>query len=250
MSARVDMLWPRHGDDLRDEAILAAYAPPASEPSWLRMNFVASLDGAAAREGRSGGLGGDADKRVFELLRRWADVVLVGAGTVRAEGYGGMRVDDVAAAWRTAHGFAAQPVLALVSARLDLDPASTVFTQAPVRPIVYTVAGAAPERRETLAEVADVVAVGAADLEPTAVRADLVARGLRRIHSEGGPSLFGTFLEAGVVDELCLTLAPTLEAGSADRIAHGEHGVPTGMRLAGLLRSTDDELLLRYKRVS
>ena len=250
MSARVDMLWPRRGDDLRDEAVLTAYAPPASEPSWLRMNFVASLDGAATREGRSGGLGGDADRRVFELLRRWADAVLVGAGTVRAEGYGGMRVDEAAAAWRTAHGFAAQPVLALVSARLDLDPASAVFTVAPVRPVIYTVASADPARRDALAEVADVVVVGAAELDPVAVRADLAARGLRRIHAEGGPGVFGSFLAAGVVDELCLTLAPTLEAGSAERIARTEHAVPTGMRLAGILRSADDELLLRYRRVS
>ncbi|MGN6326279.1 pyrimidine reductase family protein [Pseudolysinimonas sp.] len=250
MSARVDMLWPRRGDDLRDEAVLAAYAPPASAPSWLRMNFVTSLDGAGTRDGRSGGLGGDADRRVFELLRRWADVVLVGAGTVRSEGYGGMRVDDDAAAWRTAHGFAAQPVLALVSARLDLDPASDVFATAPVRPIVYTVAGADPARREALAAVADVVAVGAADLDPAAVRADLVGRGLRRIHSEGGPGVFGSFLAAGVVDELCLTLAPTLEAGDAERIARSDRPAPTGMRLEGILRSADDELLLRYRRVS
>ena len=248
MSARVDMLWPGHGDDVRDEAILAAYAPPGSP--WLRMNFVASLDGAATREGRSGGIGGDADKRVFELLRRWADVVLVGAGTVRAEGYGGMRVDDDAVAWRTAHGFAAQPVLALVSARLDLDPASTVFTEAPVRPVVYTVASAPADRRAALAAVADVVDAGDGAADPVLVRADLVARGLGRIHSEGGPSLFGAFLAAGVVDELCLTLAPSLEAGSAGRIAHTEHGVPTGMALAGVLRSADGELLLRYRRVS
>jgi riboflavin biosynthesis pyrimidine reductase len=250
MSARVDMLWPRRGDDLRDEAILAAYAPPPSATSWLRMNFVASLDGAATRAGRSGALGGDADERVFELLRRWADVVLVGAGTVRAEGYGAMQLDAAAAAWRTARGFAAQPVLALVSARLDLDPASAVFTQAPVRPIVYTVAGSDPGRRDALEPVADVVAVGAAELDPAAVRADLVGRGLRRIHSEGGPRLFGAFLAAGVVDELCLTLAPSLEAGTAGRIAVTDQAASTGMALAGILRSADDELLLRYRRVS
>ncbi len=247
-AARMDMLWPRFGDDLRDDALLKAWQPTADR--WLRMNFVSSLDGAATREGRSGGLGGEADKRMFELLRRQADVVLVGAGTVREEGYGAMRLADDAVAWRTARGLAAQPVFALVSGRLDLDPASSVFTEAPVRPVVYTVGTAPAVRREALAIVADVVDAGDEALDPARVRDDLEARGLRRIHAEGGPSLFGALLAAGVVDELCLTLAPTIEAGAAGRIAHSDRAAPTGMALAGVLRSGSDELLLRYRRVS
>ena len=79
------------------------------------------------------------------------------------------------------------------------------------------------------------------------VREELRRRGLLRIHSEGGPTLFGAFLAAGAVDELCLTLAPTLEAGPAQRIAHAMPAVPTAMELAGVLRA-GDELLLRYRR--
>lgn len=247
-SARIDALWPSAAADLDDDALLALYAPPAAP--WFRMNFVESLDGAATRAARSGGLGGDGDRRVFELLRRWADVVLVGAGTVRGEGYGAMRLDDDAARWREAHGLAAQPVLALVSGRLDLDPASPVFVRAPVRPIVYTATGAPTERRAALDAVADVVEAGDAVVDPARVRTDLASRGLGRIHGEGGPSLFGSALVAGAVDELCLTLAPTLEAGGAGRVAHSAVAAPTGMALAGILRSAADELLLRYTRVS
>lgn len=247
MSARIDMLWPRFGDDLRDDALLQAWTP--SGETWLRMSVVASLDGAATREGRSGGLGGDGDRRMFALLRQPADAVLVGAGTAREEGYEGMRLDDGAVDWRTAHGLTTHPVLVLVSAHLDLDPRSPMFADAPVRPVVGTVASAPPERRAALAEVADILEAGEHELDPAALRTLLAGRGLRRIHAEGGPSLFGAFLAAGVVDELCLTLAATLEAGEAGRVSRSPEAAPTGMRLCGVLRS-GDELLLRYGRIS
>ncbi|MCA0435732.1 MAG: pyrimidine reductase family protein [Actinobacteria bacterium] len=264
---RIDRLWPDPATDLDDEALLATYATPSvpnpSDPDalpdlptqparpWLRMNVIASLDGAATRDGRSGGLGDAADRRVFDLLRRLADAVIVGAGTVRDEGYGGLRLDPGAVSWREAHGLARQPTFVLVSRSLDLDPTSAVFTQAPVRPIIYTVPGADAARWAALAEVADVVAAGSVDgvdVDPSWVRADLAGRGLVRLHSEGGPSLFGSFLAAGAVDELCLTVAPTLEAGDAGRISHAHRPARTGMALAAVLRA-DDELFLRYVRV-
>ncbi|MGN8025564.1 pyrimidine reductase family protein [Microbacterium sp. 22242] len=245
MSAAIDAIWPEPARDLTDQQLLAAYRPPPSP--WLRMNFISSLDGAATRDGRSGGLGDPADRRVFELLRRWADVVLLGAGTARVEGYGAMRLADDAVAWRRAHGLRPQPAFALVTRRLDLDPASAIFAEAPVRPIVYTAASAPETRRKVLGEVADIVDAGRTAVDPWAVRRDLENRGHARIHAEGGPTLFGAFLAAGAVDELCLTLAPTVEAGSAPRIAHDPEALPTPMRLAAILAS-GDELLLRYAR--
>lgn len=241
----IHSLWPLPGTALTDDQLLQGYAPPAGP--WLRMNFVSSLDGAVTRDGLSGGLGDDADHRVFELLRRWADVLLLGAGTARAEGYGAMRLPEESERWRVEHGLAPQPVFALLTRRLDLDPDSSIFTEAPVRPLVLTVAEAPAERRAALAEVADVVEVGETEVDPVRVREELGRRGLARIHSEGGPTLFGSFLAADVVDELCLTLAPTLEAGPAARIAHSPLAVPTAMELAAVLQA-GDELLLRYTR--
>jgi len=246
MTARIDRLWPDPAAALDDEALLAATAFPDVRP-WLRMNFVSSLDGAATRDGRSGGLGDAADRRLFALLRRPADAVLLGAGTARAEGYGGLRLDDAAVAWRRQRGLPPHPVLVLVSGRLGLDPGSALFAEAPVTPIVITTRDAPPERRTALEAVAEVVTAGDTRVEPGRVRRALAERGLHRIHGEGGPSLFGSFLAAGAVDELCLTLAPTLESGSAPRIAHGPEPAPTGMRLTSLLRA-GDELLLRYSR--
>lgn len=246
MTARIDRLWPHPATDVDDEELLETYAFPAGR-SWLRMNFIGSIDGAATSDGRSGGLGDDADHRVFDLLRRPADAVLVGAGTARTEGYADMRLGDEAVAWRGARGMAEHPVFVLVTRSLDLDPESPIFTHAPVRPLIYTVSDAPHDRRAALAGVADVVDAGDSDLEPLRVRRDLVSRGLLHVQAEGGPSLFGSFLAAGAVDELCLTVAPMLVAGDAGRIAHSPAPAVTGMTLRAVMVS-GDELLLRYVR--
>ncbi|MGN6272036.1 MAG: pyrimidine reductase family protein [Protaetiibacter sp.] len=236
----IDRVWPDAASDLSDDALVSVLREPV-----LRVNFVSSVDGAATRDGLSGGLGQPADRRYFELLRRVADVVLVGAGTVRAEGYGPMRVSDASAAWREAHGMPPHPVFAIVSGSLDLDPASRIFAEAPVRPIVMTTPG---RDAAAFAELADVVECGAGErVDVVAVVAALRGRGLARILCEGGPHLFGSLLAADVVDELCVTLEPSLEAGTARRIAAGILPEPRGLDLVHVLRS-GSTLLLRYAR--
>ncbi len=249
MNPRIDRLWPEPQESLDDDELLDAYPFP-EDRVWVRMNFIASIDGAATRAGRSGGLGDEADRRVFELLRRPAHAILLGAGTARTEGYGAMRLDDTAVAWRTARGLAPHPVFVLITRRLDLDPESPIFTEAPGRPILYTIASA-PKNRG-LDSVADIVITGEREVDLARVRDDLATRGLTQVHSEGGPSLFGSFIAADAVDELCLTVAPTLEAGNARRIATAPPSTltspaPRNMRLAQVLRASD-ELLLRYVR--
>src|SRR5699024_10978228 len=116
----IDSLWPAPGTALTDERLLESYGPPAGP--WLRRNFVSGRHGAVPRDGRPGGPGDDADHRVFELLRRWADVVLLGAGTARHEGDGAMALPEEFVRWRLAHGLPPQPVFALFFQRLPLDP--------------------------------------------------------------------------------------------------------------------------------
>ena len=243
--AAIDSLWPVTASDLDDDAVIAGYEEDVAD-RWVRVNFVSSIDGSATQAGRSGALSDAADKRVFALLRRVCDVVLVGAGTVRVEGYGGMRVDDASAAWRTSHGFASQPTLAIVSGDLGLDPASEVFTKAPVRPMVLTVAAAPEARREALAQVADVIECGEASVDTAIAVRMLAERGLNRVHCEGGPHLFGTFAAERTLDEVCLTVSPVLEGGLGKRIIDGAPQLPLDMRLAQVLRS-GDTLLLRYR---
>ncbi|MBU4466430.1 MAG: pyrimidine reductase family protein [Actinobacteria bacterium] len=241
MTARIDMLWPDPRETLSDDALVEALA--VAGPT-VRMNFVSSIDGSATHEGRSGGLSGAADKRHFELLRRVTDVVLVGAGTVRDEGYGPMRVSDASADWRERHGMPRHPVFAIVTGRLDLDPSSPIFTDAPVRPIVVTTARA---DATAFAGVADVVAVGDEHVDLAGALATIRGMGHAQVLGEGGPSLFGSLLAADLVDELCLTVSPTLEAGDGPRIAHGSVPTAHGMHLGHVLRG-GDELLLRYTR--
>ncbi len=121
-----------------DEALLEHYALRDRSKLWVRANFIASLDGAATHDGHTRGLNDADDKRVFNLLRRLCDVVLVGARTVRAEGYAGLGIARKAAAWRVEHGLPADPTLAIVSARLSLSPDLPALARAAVRPIVFT----------------------------------------------------------------------------------------------------------------
>ena len=241
----MDGLFPTPIADVDDEQLLSWYAMPERPEGWVRFNFVASADGAATVQGRSGGLGNAADFRVLHLLRRLADVLLVGAGTIRAEGYGGDLVGDDGRAWRLEHGLSTHPPVAVVSGRLDLDPGAPLFTDAVTRPIVVTTVQADAERRRALARVADVVDAGVAAVDPvTAVRA-LAERGLVRVLSEGGPTLLGAFQQADAVDELCLSLSPVLVGGTSPRIAVGAGEHLRRLQLAHVLEG-EGLLLLRY----
>nr|WP_239090819.1 pyrimidine reductase family protein [Asanoa iriomotensis] len=233
------------GEELDDEALTRWYG--RSERPTVRVNFVTSVDGAVEVEGYSAGLSGPADKRVFGILRKVCDALLVGAGTLRHEGYKAVKLDEPRRAWRRAQGLPEVPTLVVVTASLHVDPASPVFTEAPVRPVVLTTtAAAAPPG---LDKVADVVRVGERDLDLTAGLAALRERGLDQILCEGGPHLFGSLTAADLVDELCLTVSPLLTGPSAGRIIAGPHreGDPVPLRLHHTLLG-DDLLLLRYTR--
>ena len=134
VAVRIDSLFPSAVSDLSDDSLSSLYARADRSKPWLRVNFVSSVDGAATIDGVSGGLGGDADRRVFDLLRELCDVVIVGAGTVRGEGYGPMVLPPRSVDRRASEGLPPHPVFAIVSNRLDLDPSSRIFTEAPVRP--------------------------------------------------------------------------------------------------------------------
>jgi len=229
------------------ESLLEAYALPDRATTRVRMNFVMSLDGAVTLEGRSGGLGDESDRVAMQVLRTLADVVLVGAGTVRVEGYGGLRVDERDAAWRRAHGMPEQPRVAVVSSRLDLGPGHPFFTRATRRPIVVTHAASPADRRAALADVADVLVCGDEAVDPRAMVATLAEAGLPQVLCEGGPHLFGSLTEADLVDELCLSLSPLLVAGGAGRIVRGAPEVERRMRLVHAIPA-GDLLLLRYAR--
>lgn len=236
---------PREVDPAAAHA--AAQRPAPGDRPWVLLNMVASVDGATALDGVSGGLGGPADKAVFAAIRAVVDVIVVAAGTARAERYGPPRTSPANQAARLARGQQAYPRLALVTGSLDLDPASSMFTEAPEPPLVFTTDDAPAERRARLEPVAEVVSLGAGRVRPEDLLAHLADRGVGVVGLEGGPSLNGQFLEAGAVDEVNLSLAPMVVAGSSARVAHAEHEAARSLRLAHVWEA-EDLLFCRYVR--
>lgn len=198
------------------------YAYPGNTHRWVRANMVSSADGAAQAEGKSAGLSGEADKKVFRALRGLADVILVGAGTVRTEGYRqpAMPREPYASA-RAAAGQAPAAAIAVVSASLDLDFEAPLYRDAVAPTITITVRDAPPDRLAKARDAGEVLiaGIGRADIGRAI---DLLAgSGLGRILCEGGPRLLAEVARADRLDELCLALSPRLLAGHALRILDG-----------------------------
>ncbi|MCO5970529.1 pyrimidine reductase family protein [Actinoallomurus soli] len=221
-----------------------AYAYPDTTP-WLRGNMVASADGAATFEGKAGGLGNEADRRLLSLLRGLADVVIAGAATVRVEGYGPVHPREWWGDIRK--GRPAAPPLAIVSRSLELDFDAPVFTEATARTIVITCASAPEDRRSGLEKHADVIVAGEEEVDVAAALDALAERGLTRQLTEGGPRLLARFVAAERLDELCLTVSPQITAGDAARIVNGPGPASTPYRLGHVLED-EDFLFLRYTR--
>jgi riboflavin biosynthesis pyrimidine reductase len=216
----------------------------------VRMNLVASLDGAVEVDGVSTGLAVAGDRQVLGTLRALADAVLVGAGTLRDENYRAVRPTAERRAWRESVGLGPYPRLVVVSGGLRLDPGHRAFADAPIRPIVITHGCADDERRDALAEVADVLVHGVDRIDLIAAVAELrEAYRLDHLLCEGGPTLFGSLHAAGLVDEVCLTVSPMLAGPGASRIIAGPPGALTAMSLRHALAS-DGALLLRYARTA
>jgi riboflavin biosynthesis pyrimidine reductase len=225
--------------------LVELYAYPDGQ--WLRANMVSSADGASSLNGVTHGISSDTDRRVFALLRTLCDVILVGASTVREEKYKPARTRELWSHLRD--GRPPTPPIAVVSRRLDLDPDSPLISAAPehARTIVITVAQAPADRRAALARHADVIVAGDETVDPKAAVGALAARGHRRMLAEGGPRLLAHLLEAGLLDELCLTVAPLMTGPGASRIVAGPPaaGPPRPLTLAHVL-ADDGFLLTRY----
>lgn len=236
------------GPPLASDALAERYLVPDRSAPWLRVNFVASVDGAMEVDGLTAGLSSPADRHLFLTLRMLCDAVLVGAQTLRQENYGPARMDERRQAWRAARGLAPHPALVVVSRSLDLDPHRPSFADAPVRPVVLTPQSAPAARREALAATTDVITVGADTVELPDALSLLHRRGLRHLLCEGGPHLFGELTAADLVDEVCLTVSPVLAGPGADRITAGPVSPVRAMRLHRVLTG-DGALFLSYRRV-
>lgn len=215
--------------DVVDPVEVYADLPVASGRPAVRLNMIASLDGAATVDGLSGGLGGPADHRVFAALRELADVVLVAAGTVRAERYGPSKLP-----------------LAIVTRTCALDLDSRLFTEG-ARHIVLTVATAPPAAVAAARKVADVLVAGERSVDLRAGLQLLGQAGHRNVLAEGGPNLNAQLAAADLIDELCLTVAPYLLGGDSRRILTGTPVNRTPFRLH-MICEDSEYLFLRLRR--
>lgn len=193
------------GSDVSDGVLAQLYAAqPAADGVWLRVNMVSTVDGAAeGDDGVTDSINNAADKRVFHALRSYADVIVVGAGTVRAERY---RPSD-------------KPIVVLSR---SAEVPETLRGAAPGQVLMATVEHA-PGLEEARALLGDehVLVLGAYAIDFALLRTALAARGWSQVLSEGGPYALHDMLASGAVDELCLTIVPRVIAGEHRRITSG-----------------------------
>lgn len=233
---------PHSGDVTALEAL--ADPPVAAGRPAVRICMVQSLDGVIAVDGRAGPLGSDADRAFYLACRALADIVLVGAQTMRVEGYGPARLTPHLVNARLGLGKPPVPRIAVVTRSLQLDLTTPFFRDARARPVIVTCASAPQDLVAKARDVADVVVAGDEDVDVRRAVAALGADGARLIGCEGGPTLNGALAQAGLVDELCLSLAPTL-IGDGPRPVHGPFE-RIDLRLHALLEE-GDALFLRLR---
>lgn len=209
--------------------MLERYAYPETTP-WLRANMIATLDGGIQYRGNTGALGYEGDWTLMQHLRTLADVVIMGATTVREY-----------AAYPPA-----APKLAIASRSLRLDFDGPIFTEAPTPPIVITCGAAPVERLREAERHAEVMVCGTESADMGVALQQLAEQGYTRQLCEGGPVVLAEVAAAGWLHELCLTLSPVITAGDAGRILNGPVIDMQKMELCHSLQD-GDYLYLRYR---
>jgi riboflavin-specific deaminase-like protein len=241
----VRRLLPDPGTTTVEEQ-LETYRPweePRPERPRVAVNFVATVDGRATIEGRSGPIGSATDTKMLAQLRTRFDAVMIGAGTMRAERYGRVVADQEQRERRERLGLPHDPLMVIVSGRLDLPWDAPLFTAGGGRVLIFTASDAEPP--ETATSVRVIRHQGRVDLAAALLHLRR-ERGIRALICEGGPRLHSELQAADLVDELFLTTAPKL-TGAGPSILEGELPEVAQLQLAWLLEQ-DGELFSRYRR--
>lgn len=216
-------------------------------PHGVRANMIFTLDGAAAFQGRTKAISDPNDQQLLIQLRSYADVILVGSGTVGAESYGPVRLPDALRERRAAAGAAELPRLAVVTGRGLLSPALRIFEPGAPKPLVVSTAHTAKEHPE-LADLGDIVVAGERAVDPVTMLAELRGLGLERVLCEGGPYLLSTLVDADLVDDMCVTIAPFVAGVQPTSLAPmSSRRAPARLRMRHALQR-NGMLYLRYSR--
>jgi 5-amino-6-(5-phosphoribosylamino)uracil reductase len=218
----------------------------------ITVNMAISVDGRINSRAREHfALGSEYDRRLMDVLRSRADAVIVGAGTVRHDGFPmNLRYADLRAA-RVARGKRSHPVNVVLSRALDMPARARFFAEPGVERIVVTTSSAPAARVRRFARLAEVVVLPGKTLAPARVVDALRARGLVKILLEGGGEVHFAFVKAGLVDEWYVTVTPRLIGGTgAPTLLDGEGFLKRDhVRLALVSqRRVGDEIYLRYRK--
>ncbi len=220
--------------------------PDLLDKPYVRLNYSATVNGKIAVNGRSDGLGSDIDKLVFGWMRRLADVILVTAGTMRADRYRGARTWEALRAQRRARGQREVAPIAVVTASADIDTSGPLFNDTSTPPIILTVTSASAKNVAKLERAgAHVLTIGSNPADAKDIIQALSGMNLNRILCEGGPSLFSNIIAAEVYDEVCVTLSPNF--GGSREVSSDMPDILHPMQLRSVL-SDGNVLLMQYGR--
>lgn len=226
-------------------AELDLIARASEDRPYVITNFALTLDGRATLEGRSGPIGTKTDTAMLVGLRTRVDAVMIGAGTMRAERYGRVIGDPAKRQRREREGLPHDPLMVLVSNSLDLPWDAPLFTEGYGRVLIATASPEDPPPTKTSVRVFR-----------STDRVDLSAllaylrreRGVRALLCEGGPHLHAELIEAGLVDELFVTVAAKLGGGEGPHLVAGLSERERPLELAWLLTDPGSgELFARYR---
>ena len=212
--------------------------------------MVNSMDGSIGLNGRAGGLSSPADQYLYQVLRGLADIILVGAETVRAEGYQAVRSPEPRVAeLRKIRGQTEKPRLAIVSGSLNLDPTAGMFANHDLSqplPLIYTSALTGQQHSKNISDFAEIVDLGPQKLLASTLLSDLKKRNVQTVLCEGGAKVNAFLLAENLIDEYCLAISPNMVGGSGGVDITGQ--VPNAPHKFELNRVLEEEqfLFCRY----
>lgn len=216
----------------------------------VSVNMAISLDGKISTRTREQiTLGTRHDRHLMDVLRARADAVIVGAGTVRHDGFPVLVRDDDVRRRRSGRGRPPHPINVVLSRALDLPMSRPIFTRDDVQRIIYTTRAAPAAKVRRFERIAEVVILATKSIPPRAVLRDMRSRGMKRVLMEGGGELHFAFAKQRVVDEIYVTITPRLIGGNAPSLLDGRGFLKKDHIKLKLVssRRVDDELFLRYR---